>query len=158
MQIQGYYTGGGQRNMMQNADIIVFNKAVGADRREVFLPTVIHNVCWYGSRSLDASGSATGSFAVRIPFVAEVEGRKKYKPEREYASASYAEKKHSWTLQKNCYVMMLRKGVIGNRLEFDPDEVLDLSKRCDEFFTVTEYADNTTRGTTSVKHWRIGGS
>ncbi len=143
--------------MMCNADIIIFNKAVGADRREIFLPTVIRNVCWYGSNALDGSGAATASYKVRIPYQAEVDGRKRYVPEREYARVGGAEKKKLWTLQKNSYAMVFQKGVIGTRNEFDPGEVLDLSKRFDDFFTVTEYADNTIRGTDFTKHWRVGG-
>ena len=144
--------------MTQNANIIIFNKCIGDDRREIFLPTVIHDVCWYSSRSLDGNGAASGSFAVRVPYKALIEGWKTYTPEREYALASKDEKKHLWTLQKNCYVMIFRQGVIENKTEISPDEVLELSKKYDEFFTVTEYADNTTRGTDTVKHWRIGGS
>lgn len=158
MRIQAYYIGGGQRNMMHNADIIIFNKAVGVDRREIFIPTVIRNVCWYESNTLDDSGAATANCTVRIPYRAEVDGRKRFIPEHEYASADNNERKRSWTLQKNSYVMVLQKGVIGNRNTFDPSEVLELSKRYDHFFTITEYADNTVRGTDFVKHWRVCGT
>ena len=143
--------------MIQNADIIIFNKAVGIDRREIFLPTIIHGVCWYGSRMLDTSGAADASFKVRIPYTVDIEKRKTYVPEQEYRQASFSAKKHFWTLQKNCFVMIFQKGVIGSRIEFSPEEVMHLSKRFDEFFTVTEYADNTFRGTARTKHWRIGG-
>ena len=143
--------------MMHNADIIIFNKAVGTDRREIFLPTIIHDVCWYGSRMLDTSGATDASFKVRIPYIAGVEGRKTYVPEQEYRQASFASKKHSWTLQKNCFVMVFQKGVIESQVEFSSEDVMNLGKRFDEFFTVTEYADNTFRGTPRTKHWRVGG-
>lgn len=157
MRILDCYIGGGQRNMMHNADIIIFNKAVGADRREVFLPTVIYNACWYASSSLDNNGSTSGNFKVRIPYRSATDGRKHYVPEHEYSKLSSEEKKRSWTLQKNSYVMVFREGVIRDRKEFSPEEVLDFGKKYDDFFIVTEYADNTIRGTDFTKHWRVGG-
>ena len=144
--------------MMHNTDIVIFNKTIGADRREVFLPTIIHDVCWYGSRSLDGSGSASGKYAVRIPYRSEVEGRKTYVSEVEYARTTLEEKKHLWTLQKNCYVMAFKKSILRGRKELDPVEVLEIGKVIDDFFVVTEYADNTIRGTERTKHWRVGGS
>ena len=158
LQIQDCYTGGGQKNMMHNTDIVIFNKTIGADRREVFLPTIINDVCWYGSRSLDGSGAASGKYAVRIPYRSEVEGRKTYVSEVEYARTTLEEKKHLWTLQKNCYVMAFKKSILRGRKELDPVEVLEIGKVIDDFFVVTEYADNTIRGTERTKHWRVGGS
>ena len=143
--------------MIPNADIIIFNKAIGADRREMFLPTVIYNACWYASSSLDNNGSTSGNFKVRIPYRSAIDGRKHYVPEHEYSRLSSEEKKRSWTLQKNSYVMVFREGVIRDRKEFSLEEVLDFGKKYDDFFVVTEYADNTIRGTDFTKHWRVGG-
>ena len=80
-----------------------------------------------------------------------------YVPEHEYSRLSSEEKKRSWTLQKNSYVMVFREGIIRDRKEFSPEEVLDFGKKYDDFFIVTEYADNTIRGTDFTKHWRVGG-
>lgn len=157
MRILDCYIGGGQKNMIPNADIIIFNKAIGADRREMFLPTVIYNACWYASSSLDNNGSTSGNFKVRIPYRSAIDGRKHYVPEHEYSRLSSEEKKRSWTLQKNSYVMVFREGVIRDRKEFSLEEVLDFGKKYDDFFVVTEYADNTIRGTDFTKHWRVGG-
>ena len=38
------------------------------------------------------------------------------------------------------------------------EELAKLSQHDEDFVTVTEYADNTIRGTDRTKHWRIGGA
>ena len=38
------------------------------------------------------------------------------------------------------------------------EELAKLRQHDEDFVTVTEYADNTIRGTDRTKHWRIGGA
>ena len=59
-------------------------------------------------------------------------------------------------LPKSVYYEL--KKTIEGRKELDPVEVLEIGKVIDDFFVVTEYADNTIRGTERTKHWRVGGS
>ena len=77
-------------------------------------------------------------------------------------------KKH-WTLQKGCYIIAgtvffgddwklddfdFSSGVItAARIR----DFLDLLSYNHDIVNVTEYADNTTRGSDAVKHWRVGG-
>ena len=44
--------------MITNADITIFNKAIGENRREVFIPTTISGVSWYDVHSVEEIGRA----------------------------------------------------------------------------------------------------
>ena len=66
--------------MITNADITIFNKAIGENRREVFIPTTISGVSWYDVHSVEVSkqqGMAprdrAAKFIVRIPLDAKVQ-------------------------------------------------------------------------------------
>lgn len=48
-----------------------------------------------------------------------------------------------------------RQGII---LKETIEELAKLRQHDEDFVTVTEYADNTIRGTDRTKHWRIGGA
>lgn len=159
---------------MVNADrdIIIFNLRVdGKRRREVFIPTNISGVTLYDMRSSLGTAARTESldYKIRIPYTAKVEEGRIYIDEKRYKLLSDEDALKYWTIQKGCYILTgnlfykgewkfddfnFRSGVITRaRLE----ELQSLRQYDGDFITVMEYADNTKRGSSQVKHWRIGG-
>lgn len=139
--------------MTINSDVTIFNLRIGEDRREKFAATRILGVSWYGTKGQAVSGTdrkATAQYVIRIPHTAIVEGGKKYIGEEEYRNLSDEDAEKYWTIQKGAYIV---------RGQYE--ELTDLAKlrQCNEdFVTITEFADNTVRGTDATKHWRIGGA
>lgn len=163
--------------MIVNADMTIFNQVVGADRREVFIPTVISGVCWYDVRSMGTSGrmgdpsrNRAAKFIVRIPISANIQGGRKYIPEARYKLLPKESLAEFWTIQLDSYIVKdqyvpadgwlwdpfdFRSSVIT---EVDVTDIDSLRAANEDFGTVVEYADNTVRGSNMVKHWRIGGA
>lgn len=159
--------------MIDNADITIINKVVGADRREKFVPTMISGACWYDVRSMsqaEMQREGSARVVIRIPFNATIEGGKIYLPEEEFKRVSADDLGKYWTIQKNAYV--LRRHIVqadnwlfdpfsfryGKITELLPEELNRLRGEDEDFFTIVEYADNTQRGSNRSKHWRIGGA
>ena len=159
--------------MTINSDVTIFNLRIGADRREKFYATRILGVSWYGSKGQvvsDTVRKGTAQCVIRIPYTAIVEGGKQYISEEEYKKLSDEEAERYWTIQKGAYIVRGQYVVAGQRL-FDTfsfrqgiilkdtiEELAKLRQHDEDFVTVTEYADNTIRGTDRTKHWRIGGA
>lgn len=164
--------------MTTNADIVIFNLRIDStERREVFIPTNISEVSYYSVISTDKSGSRgeigrdeSPNFKIRIPIDAVVEDQRTYVPEELYKTLSDEEAREHWTIQKGCYILLgtlykadewkwsefnLRSGAI---LKEQITEMSALQEYRGNFIIVSEYADNTIRGSDKVKHWRIGGS
>lgn len=159
--------------MTTNSDVTIFNLRVGADRREKLCATRILGVSWYrteGQSVSDNNRKAATKCVVRIPFNAITEGGKQYISEEEYKKLSDEEAERYWTIQKGAYIVRGQYVVAGQWL-FDTfsfrqgiilkdtiEELAKLRQHDEDFVTVTEYADNTIRGTDRTKHWRIGGA
>ena len=90
--------------------------------------------------------------------------------EEEYKKLSDEEAERYWTIQKNAYIMQ-GEYVTAEQWQFDTfsfrsgvilkeaiEDLAKLRKYDESFITITEYADNTVRGTDRTKHWRIGGA
>lgn len=159
-------------------DITIFNlRYDSAARREVFIATNIGGVSFYrvaGTSISTAQGMQERrediAYKIRIPINANVEAGRSYIDEAKYAALSDDEALNYWTLQKGCYILTgslfiagewiwddfnFRTGVITKeKLE----EIQALRQYNGDFVTVIEYADNTRRGSASVRHWRIGGA
>ena len=138
--------------MTINADLTIFNLYIDSEtKREVMIPTEITGVSWYDTRSQPNGGNRPGSasFVIRIPYTAEIQDGRTYVSETDYAELADSEKSGYWTIQKGSYVV---KGTGIEATTFD-----QLREAEEDFVTVTEYADNTVRGTDRIKHWRIGG-
>lgn len=160
--------------MITNQDITIFNLRLDKEtRREVFVPTNISEVSFVDVRS--SSGSASEreenlAFKIRIPISARVQDARTYIPEDKYKLLDDEEVKKYWTLQKGCYIITgtifyegewkfddfdFSSGVItSDRIQ----DFLDLFKYDRDIVRVTEYSDNTRRGSDAVKHWRVGGA
>ncbi len=159
--------------MTTNADITIFNLRVNStERREVFVPTNISEVSYYskiGTSGDNTSREENLKFSIRIPIDAVVEDDRTYVPEEVYKILSDDEAKKHWTIQKGSYILLgtlfhaeewkfdefnLRSGEI---LKEKITEMSMLQEYQSNFIIVSEYADNTIRGSHRVKHWRIGG-
>ena len=138
--------------MTINSDVTIFNLRIGADRREKFYATRILGVSWYESKGQvvsDTVRKCTAQCVIRIPYTATVEGGKQYISEEEYKKLSDEDVEKYWTIQKNAYIM---RGTYEGEI---PDNPL---KSVENLVTITEFADNTIRGTNRTKHWRLGGA
>lgn len=159
--------------MTINSDVTIFNLRIGADRRETFYATRILGVSWYESKGQvvsDTVRKGTAQCVIRIPATATVEAGKQYISEEKYKKLSDEEAERYWTIQKGTYIVRGQYVVAGQWL-FDTfsfrqgvilketiEELAKLRQNDEDFVTVTEYADNTIRGTDRTKHWRIGGA
>ena len=138
--------------MTINSDVTIFNLRIGAYRREKFYATRILGVSWYESKGQvvsDTVRKGTAQCVIRIPYTAIVEGGKQYISEEEYKKLSDEDVEKYWTIQKNAYIM---RGTYEGEI---PDNPL---KSVENLVTITEFADNTIRGTNRTKHWRLGGA
>ena len=138
--------------MTINSDVTIFNLRIGADRREKFYATRILGVSWYGSKGQvvsDTVRKGTAQCVIRIPYTAIVEGGKQYISEEEYKKLSDEDAERYWTIQKNAYIV---------RGQLEVEDLAKLRQHDEDFVTITEYADNTLRGTDRTKHWRVGGA
>lgn len=136
--------------MMTNSDVTIFNLRIGADRREKLCATRIMGVSWYGTKGetvSDTDRKDKAKCVIRIPATATVEAGKQYISEEKYKKLSDEDVEKYWTIQKNAYIM---RGTYEGEI---PDNPL---KSIENLVTITEFADNTIRGTNRTKHWRIG--
>lgn len=138
--------------------IILFNKRIGDDRREVFLPTCISGASYFearGSSSSKGVHTESLSYKLRIPVNATVQDGRTYVSEQVYKGLSAEEAAAHWTIQKGDVLL-----ACGIELTEAVNEVqlkeLAAANNAD-VITVSEYADNTVRGSDPVRHWRIGG-
>lgn len=136
--------------MITNADITIFNKIV-RDRTHVFTPTVIAGVCFVHkyARSGGAAEQTDDEYIVRIPKTATINGAPafdKYLPADAYRTLD--DPTGYWTIQKDDIILK------GAGLE--TVEAVKASKR--EFCLITEWQDDTSRGSDAVQHFRIGGT
>ncbi len=140
--------------MTINSDITIFNTRIGTDRREQLYTTVIKGVSWYETKGQSATGTVRTSNAqctVRIPYTATTENDRQYVIEEKYGKLSDEEIEDYWTIQKGAYIA---RGQYGDKIT----DLAHLRKECEGLYTITEYADNTVRGSDTTKHWRIGGA
>ncbi len=147
--------------MITNADITILNQRLDKEtRREVYLLTAVYGVSLHRVKGHtgDSDREENRTCQIRIPVSAEVQGGRTYVPERAYARMSDEEVRNHWTLQPGCYILpeaVEPEEETAGALTLDQVKALLDGK--DEFITLTEYADNTSRGDEEVRHWRIGG-
>lgn len=138
--------------MTINSDVTIFNIRIGADRREKFYATRIMGVSWYGTKEetvSDTDRKDKAKCVIRIPATATVEAGKQYISEEKYKKLSDEDVEKYWTIQKNAYIM---RGTYEGEIPDNPLESIE------NLVTITDFADNTIRGTNRTKHWRIGGA
>lgn len=145
--------------MITNADMTIFNSRYQAETRsECYIPTVIRNISAQQSEASNVNGGIWAEqsvYKIRIPFMdAEIENNRDYVPENQYRESG--EVSGYWTIRKGDIVIL---GIYdGEKSVLSRQEVEDWAKDCHYTpIIITEYADNTTRGSDAVRHWRIGG-
>lgn len=144
--------------MILQTVITLFNAKLGADRREVFFPTVIDSASYMSRR---ASSSSKGvhnedmTYSLRIPINARVIDDKTYVDEKAFKAMSDEEAAKHWTLRTGDCIL------VGAYFDAVPCSMQELTALADRVMAnvihVNEYADNTLRGSDAVRHWRIGG-
>ena len=139
-------------------DITLFNARYNANTRtEVFIPTRIKGASYYESEGVSANdGIWTNQsiYKLRVPLIGS-EIRKEYLPERKYRKVENAD--GYWTIRKGDFILLTL--LDGEKEKYTAKEIAKISEELGlKLITVTEYADNTVRGSDIVKHWRIGGA
>ena len=134
--------------------ITVFNKRLGADRREVYFPTCIRSASFLENKSsghsTDGAHSQSLAYKLRIPMGATIQDSRRYVPAAKYRQMDEEEAAMCWTLQTGDYVLPMETELTA---PIDQKQMEALG----QLIYVKEYADNTIRGSAAVKHWRIGG-
>ena len=143
--------------MTLNSDVTIYNFRTGPDRRELLYPTQIRGVSWYcirGQMVSDKVRTGKTQCTIRIPISANVEPGKTYVSENIYKALPADKAKGFWTIQNGAYIV---HGLCGDG-ESAGITATELQKNHKDYVVVTEYADNTVRGSDAMKHWRIGGA
>lgn len=141
--------------MITNCDVTLFNARYDAnERRNIYVPTVIKGVSLalaQGTSGSFDSMSTTRNARIRIPIDADTEG-KTYVDEVTYSNMDDEEASRHWTIQNSDVFVTM---------EVHPEEEIRdpslLNHLYGHAYTVNSFADNTTRGIQSMKHWRMGG-
>lgn len=146
--------------MITNADITIFNARYQAkSRSEAYIPTMIKHVSLWESEASNANSgiwSDRSVYKFRIPYSgSEVSENKGYMPEQQYRALN--EPDNFWSLRKGDYIVTALYD--GEKKLLSKAELDAWAKEHGvKLIAVTEYADNTIRGSDAVKHWRIGGA
>lgn len=150
-----------------NREILLLNKKLDREsRREAYFPTLIKGASVYDCRGSSKDGSyhsETVTYKIRIPVDAEIQENRSYVPCTRYDDL--ADVSSVWTIHNDDLVIFLTEDA---EIEIDPEglplmeeSVMELVKVFgfqQEIIHVTEWADNTRRGSDAVRHWRIGGT
>lgn len=144
--------------MLVQTAVTIFNRRLGADRREQYFPTCILDASYLEAKgSVQSSGvrSEKLTYRLRIPAGARTQDGRSYMGEAAYRALAEDEAAGHWTLQKGD-ILLIRETGLTEPLDEAALKGLAAFLAAD-VITVTEYADNTIRGTDAVRHWRIGG-
>ena len=139
--------------MIVNSDITVFNKRYDrAERTERFYGTQIRGVSFY-SRKGTSSGSKelskSDAYTIRIPADADTSG-KKYADQKAYSELDDTVFSGYWTLQPGAIIV---QGLV----DLETATETELRQSYPEVIFVRNLTDNRSRGSSSMKHWRVGG-
>lgn len=146
--------------MTVNTDITIFNARYDAtNRTDVFIPTRIRGASYYESESVNTRNGVwtdQGIYKLRVPLIgSEIEESRVYLPEKQYRTAESTE--GYWSIRKGDFLLLTQYE--GEKESYTSKEIAAIAEKLGvKLITVTEYADNTVRGSDSVKHWRIGGA
>lgn len=139
--------------MIVNADITVFNKRyVKEERTEKFVATRIKGVSLFsrtGSSFGNQNLSQHDTHTIRIPADADTDS-KKYIDQKAYSEMSDEKAVGFWTLQ-------LGSIIIPCMADEETATETELKQKYPDVIIVKNYADNRSRGSDMMKHWRVGG-
>lgn len=141
--------------------VTVFNSRLEVkSRRKVFIPTVIHDVSYTEAKGSTVADNGVWSsdvqYKIRIPFLSEVQDRRSYISEMQYAGMDDETAKKYWSIGKGDII--LRGEYAGEEQMLFEDEIIRYAKEHGlSLIRITEYADDTDGGSLYTKHWRVGG-
>ena len=148
--------------MITNVDAVtVFNgRRDKATRRKIYIPTVIRGVSYMEAKGAAVTNNGVWSeevqYKIRVPLAAGIQDGRGYMRDLNYAKLDNEEAAKCWTIQKGDLVV--RGEYAGDNPLLCEDEVSAYAKEQGlDLIHVTEYADNTSGGSTYTSHWRIGG-
>lgn len=145
--------------MTKNANIIVLNKYLGEDRRDMYYPTFISCVFWHEVdtiRRYENSMSDDIGVVVRITEDSAIADGKTYIEPYEYDRLTASEKANYWTIQTGKTIIMKANEDVYSELigGCDYTAIKEIGRK---FVTAMEFSDNTDMGY-MLKHYRIGGA
>lgn len=148
--------------MITNVDAVtVFNgRTDKATRRKIYIPTVIRGVSYVEGKGSKVADNGVWSddvqYKIRVPLIAVVQDNREYMRDLNYAKLDNEEAAKYWTIQKGDLVV--RGEYAGDSPLLGEDEISAYAKEQGlDLIRVTEYADDTSRGSLYTRHWRIGG-
>lgn len=148
-----------------NRDIILLNKRYDkASRRDMYRATKISGVSYHhGYQSTKDSGyhKRVEMYKIRIPLDAQVQGSRTYLPEAYYDALDDAEVGNHWSLHTEDMIIVCLPETDVPDTALDEKQVKELTASVGaerKIIHIVDYADNTLRGSDTVKHWRIGGA
>lgn len=144
--------------MTTQGSITIYNKRLGEDRRDVYVPTRISAASYaekIGSTHSDGSTSEAVTYRLRVPRGASTTDDRTFVTPAAYAALSDEQAEGHWTIQK---LDLITRGEPIGTGPITEREIREAAKRAGIYVMIVEdYADNTGRGSPAVQHWRIGG-
>lgn len=151
--------------IVANRDIILLNKRYDkTSRRDVYCATKISGVSYHhGHQSSKGTGyhEREEMYKIRIPLDAQVQGNRTYLSEAYYDALDDEEVCSHWTLHTEDIVIVCLPEAEPPDTALDDRQVKELTATVGaerKAIHIVDYADNTLRGSDTVKHWRIGGA
>ena len=151
-------------------DIVLFNKRLDREsRREMYSPTKISGASVYEWTEATKDGTDRTErevFKIRIPIDAAFQGDRKYLPAGQYDALSEEEAAEYWTLHNTDLIIIASAPFEDIDTAICEDgiaepEIRALAGRIGSRpapIILSGYADNTQRGSDTVKHWRLEGA
>lgn len=154
-----------------NRDIIILNKLIDSEeRREVYVPTNISYASIYDKKTASGSGSyysETESYMMRIPRCSSFQNGRFFVPFPVYDAMTLEEKMGFWTIHNSDLIIVCAESfddINTSAFETVPvtteqaEEIAASISPYKNLIRVVSFADNTLRGSQTVRHWRIGGA
>ena len=144
--------------MTTQGAITIYNHRAGSDRRDVYIPTLVSEASYAESVSTDKPSKSIEdkpTRKLRIPISARFTDGRYYTPELLYRKLTDDTAPKCWTISHGDLITRGEPVVSAQSTEREIRAAAEAAGV--EVITVTEYADNTLRGSDDVRHWRIEG-
>lgn len=149
-------------------DVILLNKRLDKEtRRDVYTATLISGVSVYNrtqSTSDNTFHELAEKYKIRIPITAVIPSNKTYLPKSQYDKLTSLQAKEYWTLQAEDLIIVCDSEHIDASFfesaitQQQAEETASSYGLFDTPICIIDFSDNTMRGSTRTKHWRIGGA
>ena len=151
-------------------DMILLNQRLNQESRvDVFYATRISGVSFHHKRRSakgDGYPESDEAYQIRIPVGAEVQDGKTYLPEGRFSRLADEAVPEHWTLRTGDFIIICAYRFDGaDAPALESETVTEQGARelaenyglYAELIQITDYSDNTRRGSVALRHWRIGG-